>query len=150
MGVLDVIIVGAGPSGLATAIAAGQRGLDYALVEKGALVNSIFHFPTNMVFFTTPELLEIGGMPFVSPNEKPTRNEALRYYRRVADAFGVKVEFGQEVCRVQVVSAGPDGRLFEVTSRGRDAVPVFIENGRLHGERAVALIARRIRREQES
>ena len=120
MSVLDVIIVGAGPSGLATAIAAGQRGLEYALLERGVLVNSIFRFPTNMVFFTTPELLEIGGIPFVSPNEKPTRNEALRYYRRVADALGVKVEFGQEVSRVHVVSTGPGGSVFEVTSRGRD------------------------------
>jgi thioredoxin reductase (NADPH) len=120
MDVLDVIIVGAGPSGLAAAIAAGRSGLEYALVEKGALVNSIFHFPANMVFFTTPELLEIGGVPFMSPNEKPTRLEALRYYRRAADALGVKVELGQEVFRIQVVSAGADGRVFEVASRGHD------------------------------
>ena len=78
----DVIIVGAGPSGLAAAIAAKQRGLDYLVLEKGSLVNSIYRFPPHMVFFTTPELLEIGGVPFVSPFEKPTRAEALRYYRR--------------------------------------------------------------------
>ena len=79
----DVLIIGAGPAGLATAIAAHADGLDYQVIEKGALVNSLLHFPTEMVFFTTPELLEIGGMPFVSPYDKPTRLEALRYYRRV-------------------------------------------------------------------
>ena len=77
------IIVGAGPSGLATAIAAGQAGLDYTVLEKGVLVNSIYQFPVHMSFFTTPELLEIGGVPLVTPYEKPTRIEALRYYRRV-------------------------------------------------------------------
>ena len=86
MPVRDVLIVGAGPSGLAAAISAKQRGLDYAIVEKGVLVNSIFNFPMHMVFFTTPELLEIGGLPLVSPYDKPTRLEALRYYRRVVDA----------------------------------------------------------------
>ena len=64
---LDVLIVGAGPAGLAAAIAAKRRGLRYLVLEKGALVNSLVHYPTDMVFFTTPELLEIGGLPFVSP-----------------------------------------------------------------------------------
>ena len=82
-----MLIVGAGPSGLATAIAAKQQGLDYAIVEQGVLVNSIFNFPVHMVFFTTPELLEIGGLPLVSPYDKPTRLEALRYYRRVVDTY---------------------------------------------------------------
>ena len=81
MSVRDLIIVGAGPSGLSAAIAAKQRGLDYQVLEQGVLVNSIYRFPPQMVFFTTPELLEIGGLPFVSPYEKPTRAEALRYYR---------------------------------------------------------------------
>jgi bacillithiol disulfide reductase len=70
--VLDIVIVGAGPSGLATAIAAHQAGLAYEVIEKGVLVNSIFHFPRHMTFFTTADLLEIGGLPFVSPYEKPT------------------------------------------------------------------------------
>ena len=83
----DVLIVGAGPAGLATAIAAKQRQLDYQVLEKGVLVNSIYRFPRHMIFFTTPDLLEIGGMPLISPYEKPTRFEALRYYRRVADAY---------------------------------------------------------------
>src|SRR4029434_3809128 len=82
MPVRDLLIVGAGPSGLATAIAAKQHGLDYLIVEKGVLVNSIFNFPPLMVFFTTPELLEIGGVPLTTPYDKPTRLEALRYYRR--------------------------------------------------------------------
>jgi thioredoxin reductase (NADPH) len=103
--VRDLLIVGAGPAGLATAIAAGQAGLDYELVEKGALVNSIFHFPRQMVFFTTAELLEIGGLPFVTPYEKPTRVEALRYYRRVADTYRLKLTFDE---RVLAIEPGPD------------------------------------------
>ena len=74
----DLLIVGAGPAGLATAIAAHQAGLAYEVVEKGVLVNSIFHFPRHMIFFTTAELLEIGGLPFVTPYEKPTQVEALQ------------------------------------------------------------------------
>ena len=89
MPVRDVLIIGAGPSGLATAIAAQQQDLDYVIVEKGVLVDAIFHFPVYMVFFTTPELLEIGGLPLVTPFEKPTRLEALKYYRRVVDTFGL-------------------------------------------------------------
>jgi thioredoxin reductase (NADPH) len=79
------------------AIAAHQAGLDYEVVEKGVLVNSIFHFPRAMTFFTTPDLLEIGGLPFVTPYEKPTQWEALRYYRRVADAFGLRIALGEEL-----------------------------------------------------
>ena len=97
MSVRDVLIVGAGPSGLAAAIAAKQHGLDYLVVEKGVLVNSIFNFPTHMVYFTTPELLEIGGLPLVTPYEKPTRLESLRYYRRVVDAYGIQASFHEEV-----------------------------------------------------
>src|SRR5437773_135117 len=92
-----LIIVGGGPAGLAAAIAARQAHLDYLLLEKGALVHSIFRFPRNMVFFTTPELLEIGGLPFVTPYEKPTRIEALRYYRRVADTYGLHIDFDRKV-----------------------------------------------------
>ena len=101
MPVRDVLIVGAGPSGLATAIAARQRGLDYVLLEKGVLVNSIFNFPTNMVFFTTPELLEIGGLPLITPYDKPTRLEALRYYRRVVDTYGLQVSLHEEVVAIE-------------------------------------------------
>jgi len=100
----ELLIVGAGPAGLATAIAASQAGLDYELVEKGALVNSIFHFPRQMVFFTTAELLEIGGLPFVTPYEKPTRVEALRYYRRVADTYNLRVTFDEKVLSIEPVA----------------------------------------------
>ncbi len=79
----DVVIVGAGPSGLACAIEAKKHQLQYTVLEKGCITNSILHFPTQMIFFTTPELLEIGGMPLVSDREKPTRNEGLKYYRKV-------------------------------------------------------------------
>jgi thioredoxin reductase (NADPH) len=98
--VLDVLVVGAGPAGLATAIAAAKNRLSCQVIEKGALVNSLLHYPTEMVFFTTPELMEIGGMPFVSPYDKPTRLEALRYYRRVTDAFQLDVVFDEKVTAI--------------------------------------------------
>jgi thioredoxin reductase (NADPH) len=101
MAVRDVLIVGAGPSGLATAIAAKKTGLDYVIVEKGVLVNSIFNFPMHMVFFTTPELLEIGGLPLVTPYDKPTRLEALRYYRRVVDTYALPVSFHESVVEIE-------------------------------------------------
>lgn len=94
---LDLIIVGAGPAGMAAAIAAKQHGLSYVVIEKAALVNSLLHYPTDMVFFTTPDLMEIGGLPFVSPHEKPTRQEALKYYRRVADTCALEIRFDEPV-----------------------------------------------------
>ncbi len=101
MPVRDIIIVGAGPSGLSAAIAAKQRGLDYQVIERGTLVNSIFKFPPQMVFFTTPELLEIGGLPFVSPYDKPTRAEALRYYRKVVETFDLQIAFEETVLSIE-------------------------------------------------
>src|SRR5687767_8046894 len=101
MPVRDVLIVGGGPSGLATAIAAKHFGLDYVVIEQGALVDAIRRFPTNMVFFTTPELLEIGGMPLTTPFDKPTRAEALQYYRKVVDTFQLQVQLYEEVVSVQ-------------------------------------------------
>jgi thioredoxin reductase (NADPH) len=100
MSVYDLVIVGAGPAGLAAAIAAKEHGLRTVVLEKGVVVNTILHFPLNMVFFTTPELLEIGGLPFVTPYEKPTRAEALRYYRRVVDTYQLPIEMGQTVTSV--------------------------------------------------
>ena len=97
MHIHDLLIVGAGPAGLATAIAATERQLDYQVLEQGILVNSIYRFPRHMVFFTTPDLLEIGGLPLVSPYEKPTRLEALRYYRRVVDTFELDIAYGETV-----------------------------------------------------
>ena len=120
----DLIIVGAGPAGLAAAIAARQAGLDFRVFEKGALVNSLFHFPSQMVFFTTPELLEIGGLPFVSPRDKPTRDETLRYYRRVVDTYGLDVAFAHTVIALRRPPAAGGGGPFTVRTRdgeGREA-----------------------------
>jgi thioredoxin reductase (NADPH) len=115
--VRDVLIVGGGPSGLATAIAAKQAGLDYVVIEKGILVNSIFNFPMHMVFFTTPELLEIGGLPLITPYDKPTRLEALRYYRRVVDIYGLQISLHEQVTAIEQ----EDG-VFAVTTRGTHGV----------------------------
>jgi thioredoxin reductase (NADPH) len=109
MSVRDVIIIGAGPSGLSAAIAAKQRGLEYQVIEQGVLVNSIYDFPPQMVFFTTPELLEIGGLPFVSPFEKPTRNEALKYYRKVVDVFDLQIAYEETVLSVTREDLGAGG-----------------------------------------
>jgi thioredoxin reductase (NADPH) len=100
MSLRDVIIVGAGPSGLSAAIAAKKAGLEYQVVEQGTLVNSIYRFPPQMVFFTTPELLEIGGLPFVSPYDKPTRAEALRYYRKVVDTYDLQIAYDEKVVAI--------------------------------------------------
>ena len=101
MGSHDLIIIGAGPAGLAAAIAAKRTGLDFKVLEKGVLVNSLFNFPSQMVFFTTPELLEIGCLPFPTSRDKPTRDEALRYYRKVVDACELSIELGQTVTLIR-------------------------------------------------
>ena len=119
MPVRDVIIIGAGPSGLAAAIAAKQRHLDYQVIEQGLLVNSIYHFPPHMVFFTTPELLEIGGLPFVSPHDKPSRGEALTYYRKVVDRFDLQIAFDEKVA---AVIRDQSGEFFELATRSSKGV----------------------------
>jgi thioredoxin reductase (NADPH) len=91
MQISDAIVVGAGPTGLACGIELKRRGLNAVLIEKGCVTNSLYHYPTNMVFFTTPELLEIGNIPMTSLNEKPNRTEALKYYRRVADHYKLDI-----------------------------------------------------------
>lgn len=113
---LGVLIVGAGPVGLACGIAAKRLGYRYAVIEKGCLVNSIFHFPRNMGFFTTAELLEIGGHPLSTAREKPNRWEALAYYRGVARAEGLDVRTHE-----RVLGAAPreDGTFF-VSTESRD------------------------------
>ncbi len=93
----DVAIVGAGPTGLACGIELEKRGLRPILFDKGCVVNSIYHYPINLVFFTTPELLEIGDIPMTSLNEKPGRTEALKYYRRVADHYRLNIHQYEKV-----------------------------------------------------
>jgi thioredoxin reductase (NADPH) len=110
----DVLVIGAGPTGLACAIEAQKVGLKVVVVDKGCLVNSLFHYPANMTFFTTPELLEIGDIPFATANMKPTRPEALEYYRKVADHYRLKV------CQYHWVKTvtGQDGD-FRITATDR-------------------------------
>ena len=102
---VDTVIVGAGPTGLACAIELKRRGVNAVLFDKGCLLNSIYHYPTHMTFFTTPELLEIGDIPMTSIREKPTRTEALKYYRRVADHYQLTVRQYERVDRIE----GEDG-----------------------------------------
>lgn len=114
----DALIVGAGPTGLACGIELRRRGVRTVIVEKGCVVNSIYHYPTDMVFFTTPELLEIGNIPMTSLNEKPNRHEALKYYRRVADHFQLDI---RQYERVEGISGADNA--FEVQSTDRLGTP---------------------------
>lgn len=101
----DAVIVGAGPTGLACGIELKRRGLSAVLIDKGCVVNSLYHYPNNMTFFTTPELLEIGDLPMTALNDKPVRAEALKYYRRVTDHYKLDVRQYQRVEQV----TGEDG-----------------------------------------
>ena len=96
----DVIIIGGGPIGLAAGIEAKNAGLKYIILEKGTLVNSLYHYPVNMTFFSTSERLEIGNVPFVSNNVKPVRAEALEYYRRIVTSFDLNIHLFEEVLEV--------------------------------------------------
>lgn len=111
----DVIIVGAGPSGLSCAIAAKKHRLKYLVIEKGCLVNSMFGMPVHMKFFSTPDLLEIGGIPFITSGEKPSRLELLRYYRAVTEYFDLAVNLGEEVLAI----SGSKGGFEVTTSKGK-------------------------------
>lgn len=108
----DIIIIGAGPIGMACAIEAKQAGLSYLIIEKGALVNSLFNYPVFMTFFSTSQKLEIGGAPFVTINPKPNRNEAVEYYRRVAEKFDLKINLFERVNQIQKNVEG----VFEIES----------------------------------
>ena len=122
----DVLIVGGGPIGLACALEAQRAGLSYLIIEKGCLVNSVYNYPVNMTFFSTSERLEIGGVPFVSNNPKPTRPEALEYYRRVATSYQVNIHLFE---RVTGIEQGHQG-LTVTTSRDQySAANVIVASG---------------------
>src|SRR5215471_4100576 len=110
----DVIVVGAGPTGLACAIEAQKAGFRAVNIDKGCLVNSLYNYPANMTFFTTPELLEIGDIPFTTAHQKPTRSEALEYYRKVAEHYRLDVRQYENVERI----SGNDGN-FVIDTRDR-------------------------------
>lgn len=103
---LDVLIIGAGPIGLACGIEAKKENLDYLIVEKGVLTNSIFNYPVNMTFFSTSEKLEMGDIPFMSITNKPTRPEALEYYRRIVKHYGLKINLYEEVLQLEKIADG--------------------------------------------
>jgi thioredoxin reductase (NADPH) len=113
----DVIVIGAGPTGMACAIEAKRAGMRPLVIDKGCLCNSLFHYPTNMLFFTTPELLEIGELPLTTAGEKPTRAEALKYYRKAAEHDELELRLFEAVERVD----GSDGR-FVVHTREENGV----------------------------
>ena len=126
----DVVIVGAGPTGLASAIEVQRRSLNCLVLEKGCVVNSLYRYPPNMVFFTTPELLEIGDIPFVTQREKPVRQEALKYYRLVAAHYCLEIHQYEQVEEI----TGTDGG-FEVHTRNQQGVV-----GRYRGKKVIVAI----------
>jgi len=124
---VDVLVIGAGPTGLACAIEAQKAGFKALTIDKGCVVNSVYNYPANMVFFTTPELLEIGDIPFTTAHQKPTRQEALEYYRNVAERYRL------HICQYQWVKTvtGSDGN-FRVTATDR--------SGGIHDYRARKIV----------
>ncbi len=114
----DVLIVGAGPTGMACAIEAQKAGFKALIIDNGCLVNSIYHYPQNMVFFTTPELLEIGDVPFTTSLAKPNRLEALEYYRRVAEHYHLPIRQYEWVKTI----TGEDGDFHVTTTDRHDAI----------------------------
>lgn len=122
----DIIIIGAGPIGIACAIAAQKNNLSYLIIEKGCLVNSLYHYPVNMTFFSTSEKLEIGDAPFVTTNPKPKRAEALEYYRRVHDKFDLNTHLFETV----ISCLKKDGIFNIITSKGAyQATNVIVATG---------------------
>lgn len=111
----DILIIGAGPIGMACAIAAKEQGLSYLIIDKGYLVNSLYHYPHSMTFFSTADKLEIGGIPFISQNTKPTRSEALEYYRRVAMNHQLEMNLHERFTKAQKMQ---DGNLKVETNKG--------------------------------
>jgi thioredoxin reductase (NADPH) len=122
----DLVIIGGGPIGLNCGLEAKKAGLSYVILEKGALVNSLYNYPINMTFFSTSERLEIGGVPFVSNSSKPTRAEALEYYRRVAITGGLRVKLFEEVVEVERKN---EGFFILTTKQNYDAKNIIIATG---------------------
>lgn len=124
--ILDVLIIGAGPIGIACALECKKKGLRYVVVEKGTLTNSLYHYPLNMTFFSTSEKLEIDEIPFISNNPKPTRNEALEYYRRVTTSNELQVNLYEKI-----ISVEKDGECFKIESdkRAYQAKQVIVSTG---------------------
>lgn len=122
----DIVIIGGGPIGLACGIEAQKAGLSYAILEKGCLVNSLYNYPANMTFFSTSERLEIGDVPFVSNNAKPTRSEALEYYRRVAIHRKLNVRLFEEVSEV---TKSDENYLVKTRKKNYEATHVVIASG---------------------
>ena len=122
----DILIIGGGPIGLACGIEAKKAGLSYIILEKGCLVNSLYNYPANMTFFSTSDKLEIGNVPFVSNNIKPTRSEALEYYRRVAEHFQLNLRLFEEVKSVR-----KEGSIYHIESSKSqyEAANIIISTG---------------------
>ncbi len=117
----DLICIGAGPTGLACAIEAKRAGMRPLVIDKGCLCNSLYHYPTNMIFFTTPELLEIGDLPLTTSGEKPTRLEALKYYRKTAEHYGLELRLYERVERIE----GSDGNFRVATNPPGDGLQSY-------------------------
>ena len=123
--IYDVIGIGAGPTGLACAIEAKRAGLRPLVIDKGCLCNSLFHYPVNMLFFTTPERMEIGDLPMTISGGKPSRAEALKYYRRAVEHYGIETKLYEKVDRTE----GTDGE-FEIHTRDASGAGKNIARGK--------------------
>ncbi len=137
---LDIVVVGAGPCGLGVGVAARQAGLSCILFDRGAVTSSITKFPTHMTFFSTAERLELGGVPFIAPGDKPTRRDALRYYRRIVDVFELDVHQYEEVTEVagaagdfHVRTRRMDGGVAEYRARTLVVATGYLDTPRLMG-----------------
>src|SRR6185503_19592963 len=118
----DLVVIGAGPCGLAVGIAARQAGLSCVLLDRRTIVSTIERYPLAMTFFSTPERIEIGAVPFIASHEKPTRQDGLIYYRRVAEHYGLDIRPGEDVVDVTREPGEPaaDGRFRVAVSRRHD------------------------------
>ena len=137
---VDLLIIGAGPIGLACGIEAKKAGISYVIVDKGCLVNSLYNYPKNMTFFSTSDRLEIGGVPFISHNPKPVRAEALEYYRRVASSWELNTRLYEKVEKVNKIEEGFDVLPFlHELEESPNLVACFIDLGIPPGDRKQGL-----------